>query len=452
MAGRRNAARRVFIVGIAVVAGGLGGGIGGAAAQAAERAVSMQSPAVCRSNSVTRELGRLATLALQDDAAVNEPAVQALRRYGPESIEFLMGRPELRKSPRWSAVLDAVAQQKDAEFSGLYWHTDLEEALAVAKREKKAVLSLRLLGKLTDELSCANSRFFRTTLYPNASVRSLLTSQFVLHWQSVRAVPIITIDFGDGRQIRRTITGNSLHLVLDDQGRTIDVLPGLYTAEAFGRELRHSRNAAERLAGLNGDKFRQLRAEFHADRLRDDTRTWAEHCLTAKLPASLAMGVDHQPEVWTKVAAGAAAQPILDAPAVEAVVKRGPPLAEVAGNRAFSKSIAEMPAMALIRNVSRIMNEDSVRNEYFLHARIHDWFATEPAVPERDALVARVYSELFLSPLDDPWYGLSRPDVYSAITNDGRIEAVTGKSGQRNAVAITPGSVARRDSRVQGRP
>ena len=61
--------------------------------------------------------------------------------------------------------------------------------------------------------------------------------------------------------------------------------------------------------------------------------------------------------------------------------------------------------------------------------RIHNWFATEPASPARDTVVSRVYSELFLSPLDDPWYGLSRPDVYSAIKNDGRINAVAHNSG-----------------------
>lgn len=42
--------------------------------------------------------------------------------------------------------------------------------------------------------------------------------------------------------------------------------------------------------------------------------------------------------------------------------------------------------------------------------------------------VRRVYSELFLSPLDDPWYGLSRPDVFSAIKDDGHIDVVTRNS------------------------
>ncbi len=136
MSGSRNAAWRIAIAGIAVVVGGLAWGSGDARALALEKEVPSESPVPARSNPNSDEFGRLTALALQADAAVSEPAIQALRRHGPQSVEFLMSQPELRKSPRWSAVLDSVAQQKDAEFSGLYWHTDIEEALAVAKRDR----------------------------------------------------------------------------------------------------------------------------------------------------------------------------------------------------------------------------------------------------------------------------------------------------------------------------
>ena len=57
----------------------------------------------------------------------------------------------------------------------------------------------------------------------------------MLHWQSVRPVPTVTIDFGDGRKLERTLTGNSIHYILDSQGRPIDALPGLYGPQAFLR-------------------------------------------------------------------------------------------------------------------------------------------------------------------------------------------------------------------------
>ena len=109
--------------------------------------------------------------------------------------------------PEWTrlrAEIDAAAHQRDAAWSGLYWYTSLPEALAAAKREGKPVLSLRLLGRLDEELSCANSRFFRTALYANAAISDELRRNWILHWESVRPAPKVTIDFGDGRVLTRT--------------------------------------------------------------------------------------------------------------------------------------------------------------------------------------------------------------------------------------------------------
>src|SRR5690606_21243354 len=64
-------------------------------------------------------------------------------------------------------ALDDICGQRDCVLSRLYWHTDLDEAVRTARREGKPIVSLRLLGDLRDELSCANSRFFRALLYPD---------------------------------------------------------------------------------------------------------------------------------------------------------------------------------------------------------------------------------------------------------------------------------------------
>src|SRR5262249_28676167 len=98
-------------------------------------------------------------------------------------------------------------------------------------------LSLRLLGKLDDELSCANSRFFRTTLYSDPRIAQELRENFVLHWSSERPVPVVTIDYGDGRKLCNTITGNSAHYLLDADGKPLDAVPGLYSPDAFLEQL-----------------------------------------------------------------------------------------------------------------------------------------------------------------------------------------------------------------------
>jgi len=95
------------------------------------------------------------------------------------------------------------------------------------------VLSLRLLGNLDEEMSCANSRYFRTSSTPNRAIAAFLHSNFVLHWSSERPAPLVTIDFGGGRIMRRTITGNSVHYLLDETGRPLDAIPGLYAPKPF---------------------------------------------------------------------------------------------------------------------------------------------------------------------------------------------------------------------------
>jgi len=189
------------------------------------------------------ELSTLAAAALAGDST----AIQKLRTAGPPGLEALFeagkdgitalrqneSRLEAPENAQLRAALDGVARQRDAFASGLYWFTDLDAAKAEAKKTKRPILSLRLLGNLDDEFSCANSRFFRTSLYANRTVSALLRRGYVLHWKSVRPVPVLTIDMGDGRRIKRTITGNSIHYILDADGHVLDALPGNYGPASF---------------------------------------------------------------------------------------------------------------------------------------------------------------------------------------------------------------------------
>ena len=47
--------------------------------------------------------------------------------------------------------------------------------------------------------------------------------------------PKVTIDFGNGKTLERTLTGNSAHLVLDVDGRPVDALPGLFSRRRVPR-------------------------------------------------------------------------------------------------------------------------------------------------------------------------------------------------------------------------
>jgi hypothetical protein len=204
----------------------------------------------------------------------------ALRPLGSKGLQQFLNhhRTELTASlpPKpLRDALDRLCQQRDCYASRLYWYTNLDQAKAAAKASGKPILSLRLLGNLDQDLSCANSRFFRVALYPNAEVSQVLRDRFILHWQSVRPVPKVTIDFGDGRKLERTLTGNSIHYVLDASGRPIDAIPGLYGPQAFLRQLQQSESAAKIAATKTGlDRDSYLR-KYYGDRLNAIQSQWS---------------------------------------------------------------------------------------------------------------------------------------------------------------------------------
>src|SRR5262245_35657971 len=105
----------------------------------------------------------------------------------PEEMEALLAQGVSGEA------LDRVCGVRDCADIRLFWHTDLEAAKKQARAENKPILSLRLLGRLDEEFSCANSRYFRTVYYKNREINDLLRERFVLHWKSVRPVPKVTI-------------------------------------------------------------------------------------------------------------------------------------------------------------------------------------------------------------------------------------------------------------------
>jgi hypothetical protein len=264
--------------------------------------------------------------------------------------------------PEWTrlrASIDAAAHQRDAAWSGLYWYTNLPEALAAAKREGKQVLSLRLLGNLDEELSCANSRYFRTVLYANTAVSDELRRNWILHWESVRPAPKVTIDFGDGRKLVRTITGNSLHYVLDTNGKARDVFPGLWEPEEFLRMLKGAAAALDRPGG----------AHSASSTFKANLSSLSSSSLD---PSSISL-------MRTKVAR--------------------------VGDAAFDRMVASF---------ERTLSEDMAGNAA-MRLAILPWLRETATLP---ALTERIYREAFLTPRSDPWLGLVVPDTYAAIEGD----------------------------------
>ena len=406
---------------------------------------------ICSANDLARN-------AVSENTALSTPAIEELRSLGPSGLQTLMteyareidhhiANPTAASDAQWqriSTALDTVAQQKNSYLTGLYWYTDLESAKKASAASGKPILSLRLLGKLTDEFSCANSRFFRTVLYPNAQVNAALRDRFVLHWQSVRPVPTITIDFGDGRKLERTLTGNSIHYILDSQARAIEALPGLYGPQAFVRGLASAESLFKSVAGKNDEErnlvltsyYRQQHNKLSAAWMADTQKIGGKapqgfhiveanngeailisplamtkaiteaSILRAMVGATEELGKVTDEAGWRKIAQLHAADAVLDDRSVSLIKHQNPALTDEEFTRLLQKF---QDSIAL----------DTVRNEYMLHSKLYTWFVKDPLRDDVGKLNEQVYAKLFLTPNSDPWLGLFSADVYTALDNGG---------------------------------
>jgi hypothetical protein len=429
----------------------------------------------------------LTALALADaarddaDPELHTAIVERLREGGPAALDALIA--EYRSVPdrpaaedaAWRALIDEVAAQRDAHYGGLFWRRDMQAALAEAEASGKPVLSLRLLGDLGSEYSCANSRLFRTLLYADPELAAWLEANFVLHWSSERPVPKLAIDFGDGRVVERTITGNSAHFVLDANGRTIDVIPGLLAGPSF-------RAALEQSLGLHAELARtRTKRQWRAKLVEHHEAAF--EAAVARLSAELGR-VRGQPQntealaAWLASAPGSgeavpalAAVPMAVGKAkIEKPILAAAPRAvggEAGPGRSRDASLgprddfelarlgarvaprvelhpnsvaiiaAERPLEGLVpagereaamtelhRTLRVSIQQDTAKNALELHPRVHAELAAR-ARDNRSLGFADVdewvYARLFETPAEDRWLGLVDPAVYTGLEAGGLV-------------------------------
>jgi hypothetical protein len=405
-------------------------------------------------------LTMLARKAVSENPAEATAAIEELRSLGPAGLEALMAEyagpigihvagDHVGSPTEWQRLtmaLDLVGQQKNNFASGLYWYTDFDEAKKAARESGRPILSLRLLGNLTDELSCANSRFFRTVLYPNAQIRDVLRDRYVLHWKSVRPAPRITVDFGDGRKLERTVTGNSIHYILDSDGQLIEALPGLYGPAAFLRGLNDAETLFKSLAGKTDRERSTLLSNYYHDRNNKISLAWQadtkqfggrvperlrippqdfdavsisslavtkmrteDPMVRAITSASEALGQVTDEQAWRLIARLHQADGVLDARSVRLIKRQNP-------------SLPNNDMLRLITRFQESLGLDTVRNEYMLRPMLYAWMSSEEMRADLEKFNEVVYRNLFRTPQSDPWLGLLSPEIYTAIDNGGVIK------------------------------
>lgn len=74
-------------------------------------------------------------------------------------------------------------------------------------------------------------------MFSQERVADFLNQSFEPVWESVRPVPIVRIDFGNGKVLTRTLHGNILTSICTPDGLVVDALPGIYQESEYRKQL-----------------------------------------------------------------------------------------------------------------------------------------------------------------------------------------------------------------------
>jgi len=284
-------------------------------------------------------------------------------------------------------------------------------------------------------------------LYPNDEVSALLRDHFVLHWQSVRPVPTVTIDFGDGRKLQRTLTGNSIHYILDADARPLDALPGLYGPQAFVRGLNDAEKLFKSLDGKSEEQKNVMLRMYYGEQHNKISAAWTID--TAKIGGTVPKGfqiIKGRDRDALSIAPLAVTKAITETTILRAMNMATDELGKITDETAWRKIAQLHPTDAMLDNRSLVLIErqnpeltvaelkrltakfqeaialDTVRNEYLMHTKLYTWLMNDPVRNDVEKLNEKVYESLFLTPGSDPWLGLFSPEIYTALDNGGIVK------------------------------
>jgi hypothetical protein len=106
-------------------------------------------------------------------------------------------------------------------------------------------------------------------LFSSSEVAEYINKTFEPAWESVRPAPLVTIDFGNGNVVKRTLQGNIATYVCGADGIVYDLLPGIYAPDVYRKQLEALATLAKSLQVLQPKPGTKPAADQRVARLRD---------------------------------------------------------------------------------------------------------------------------------------------------------------------------------------
>lgn len=240
-----------------------------------------------------------------------------------------------------------------------------------------------------------------------------LNERVVAYWESLRPVPKVTIDFGDGRVLHRTLGGNTVMLLCLPDGRALDAFPGVYLPRDFLPALEQSLAFA---AGFREGAF----VAWHRDRATQAIAAERVRITTSKAfvesPLLEALGMTRRtlsaPATVGATDRSTAPDPLANpqeafhrlSARIEDVSK-GPATAERLRRRYLRESQSEPPTPEQIGREA--VQLDSRTNTWLVRPAVHLFFVTRGEPLPRDECVRAIFRQVLHVPVDDPYLGLA---------------------------------------------
>ena len=245
-------------------------------------------------------------------------------------------------------------------------------------------------------------------------VASFINSEFISCWESVRPVPKVTIDFGNGQVLKRTLQGNTvIYLCLPD-GRVIDAFPGVYTPNDFLSEIGKSlKLLRQQKNGVEPEKILAWHKSQITDAIKSEKMRTTYSKALVESPLLKALNISPRFEISSPN------QPVND----KAIVVEDTKAAFIAVSRKL-EDVSKQPATveqlrktysSLPKNEKlspaklgeRAVQIDSRNNLILVRPAVHLLFANYQNLPFPDECRDQIYKEILHVPIDDPYLGLT---------------------------------------------
>jgi hypothetical protein len=231
-------------------------------------------------------------------------------------------------------------------------------------------------------------------LFSDTRVAEFINEHFEPSWKSLRPVPIVTIDFGNGTKVRRTLHGNVATSVCTSDGKLLDVLPGIYSPDAYVDRLGELGLLHRYVTGRSSPR------ELRASALRSYHRQRATGLANGTAPLRFTEQPYRRQSI-TGIEKG-----------TKTVLQPAPRIrsraAHASGRTHASRAgAARTPGPGKDLSTWEALAEDTRVNETIRRRQIHEYLADKTSVTP-DAVTKWLYREVLHADLDDPYLGLGK--------------------------------------------